>query len=111
MATEATQELAFQQVKTRRVFEEICDQIRQRLASGALRPGDKLSAERDLALEFKVSRPAVRDPGAALRLGWKALVTPSVGVALPPPRPAGRVPVYSRWPSPRRSCRKTLSKA
>lgn len=61
MATEATQELAFQQVKTRRVFEEICDQIRQRLASGALRPGDKLSAERDLALEFKVSRPAVRE--------------------------------------------------
>ena len=61
MANEAAPELAFQQVKTRRVFEEICDQIRQRLASGALKPGDKLPAERDLALEFKVSRPAVRE--------------------------------------------------
>ena len=61
MATPSNQELAFQQVKTRRVFEEICEQIRQRLASGALRPGDKLPAERDLALEFKVSRPAVRE--------------------------------------------------
>ena len=61
MATEAHPPLEFQQVRTRRVFEEICDQIRQRLASGALRPGDKLPAERDLAQEFKVSRPAVRE--------------------------------------------------
>lgn len=61
MATEAVPELAFQQVRTRRVFEEICEQIRQRLASGALKPGDKLPAERDLALEFRVSRPAVRE--------------------------------------------------
>ncbi len=58
---ESTQELAFHQVKTRRVFEEICEQIRQRLATGALKPGDKLPAERELALEFKVSRPAVRE--------------------------------------------------
>jgi DNA-binding FadR family transcriptional regulator len=57
----SNQELSFQRVKTRRVFEEICEQIRQRLASGALKPGDKLPAERDLALEFKVSRPAVRE--------------------------------------------------
>ncbi|WP_177224715.1 FadR/GntR family transcriptional regulator [Variovorax sp. 770b2] len=56
-----TQDLAFQQIKTRRVFEEICEQIRNRLSSGALKPGDKLPAERDLAVEFKVSRPAVRE--------------------------------------------------
>lgn len=58
---EATQDLTFQQIKTRRVFEEICEQIRNRLSSGALKPGDKLPAERDLAVEFKVSRPAVRE--------------------------------------------------
>lgn len=58
---EPTQDLAFQQIKTRRVFEEICEQIRNRLSSGALKPGDKLPAERELALEFKVSRPAVRE--------------------------------------------------
>lgn len=56
-----TQDLAFQQIKTRRVFEEICEQIRHRLGSGVLKPGDKLPAERDLAVEFKVSRPAVRE--------------------------------------------------
>ncbi|MDB5826701.1 MAG: uncharacterized protein JWQ73_921 [Variovorax sp.] len=58
---DVTQDLAFQQIKTRRVFEEICEQIRNRLSSGALKPGDKLPAERDLAVEFKVSRPAVRE--------------------------------------------------
>jgi len=57
----SSDEISFQQVKTRRVFEEICEQIRQRLASGALKPGDKLPAERDLATEFRVSRPAVRE--------------------------------------------------
>ncbi|HEY2257605.1 MAG TPA: GntR family transcriptional regulator [Variovorax sp.] len=58
---EPTQDLAFQKIKTRRVFEEICEQIRNRLSSGVLKPGDKLPAERELALEFKVSRPAVRE--------------------------------------------------
>lgn len=58
---EPTEDLAFQKIKTRRVFEEICEQIRNRLSSGVLKPGDKLPAERELALEFKVSRPAVRE--------------------------------------------------
>lgn len=51
----------FEEIKTRRVFEEICEQIRDRLEQGILKPGDKLPAERDLAAEFKVGRPAVRE--------------------------------------------------
>lgn len=51
----------FQEIKTRRVFEEICEQIRDRLAEGRLKPGDKLPPERDLAAELKVGRPAVRE--------------------------------------------------
>jgi len=51
----------FFEVRTRRVFEEICEQIRDRLEQGALKPGDKLPAERELAAEFKVGRPAVRE--------------------------------------------------
>lgn len=58
----------FRPVKTRRVFEEICEQIRNRLANGELRPGDRLPAERDLALEFGVSRPAVREAMRTLEM-------------------------------------------
>jgi DNA-binding FadR family transcriptional regulator len=52
---------AFTKVKRRRVFEEICDQIRGKLARGEYRPGDKLPSERDLAVELGVGRPAVRE--------------------------------------------------
>ena len=33
---------------TRRAFEEVCERIRAEIASGRLRPGDKLPAEREL---------------------------------------------------------------
>lgn len=51
----------FQPVRTRRVFEQVTEQIRGRLADGTLGPGDKLPAERDLAEQFGVSRNAVRE--------------------------------------------------
>jgi GntR family transcriptional repressor for pyruvate dehydrogenase complex len=47
--------------KTRRAFEEVCDQIRRELAAGTLVPGDRLPAERVLAEQFGVSRTAVRE--------------------------------------------------
>jgi GntR family transcriptional repressor for pyruvate dehydrogenase complex len=53
--------LRLRPVRARRVFEEITEQIRSRLATGVLRPGDKLPAERALAGEFKVGRNAVRE--------------------------------------------------
>lgn len=58
---DALPRLQFSKVKRRRVFEEICDQIRRKLARGEFRPGDKLPAERELAAEFSVGRPAVRE--------------------------------------------------
>jgi DNA-binding FadR family transcriptional regulator len=71
-------DLAFQQIKTRRVFEDICEQIRNRLSSGVLKPGDKLPAERDLAMEFKVSRPAVREALRTLEISGVVLLRKGV---------------------------------
>jgi GntR family transcriptional repressor for pyruvate dehydrogenase complex len=51
----------FGPIKPKRVFEEICERIRNELSSGALRPGDKLPPERELAEQFGVSRTAVRE--------------------------------------------------
>ncbi len=47
--------------KRRRAFEVICERIRGQLASGALKVGDKLPAERELAAEYQVSRSALRE--------------------------------------------------
>jgi DNA-binding FadR family transcriptional regulator len=56
------------EVKVQRVFEAICGQIRTELTAGRLRPGDKLPAERDLALQFASSRTAVREALRSLEM-------------------------------------------
>lgn len=61
-----TTDAAFIPVRTRRIYQEICNQVRHRLAVGQLRPGDKLPAERELAIELGVSRAAVREALRAL---------------------------------------------
>jgi len=58
--------VSFRAVRPKRVFEEICDQIRQDLADGKLKPGDKLPSERMLAEQFSVSRAALREAMSAL---------------------------------------------
>jgi DNA-binding FadR family transcriptional regulator len=60
--------ISFDAVRSARLFEEICDQIKGRLAQGKIRPGDKLPAERDLARQFGVSRSAVREALRALEV-------------------------------------------
>ncbi len=58
----------FEPIHTRRAFEEICLRIRQQLSTGALKPGDKLPPERDLALQLGVGRNAVREALRTLEL-------------------------------------------
>ena len=51
-----------------RAFEEICERIRRQLASGKLKPGDKLPAERELAVQLAVSRAALREALRSLEI-------------------------------------------
>lgn len=51
----------YKKIKVRRVYEEVCDQIREQLISGQVKAGDKLPSERELAAEFGVSRVVVRE--------------------------------------------------
>ena len=44
-----------------RLFEEARAAIREQIASGALRAGDKLPSERELADRMNISRPAIRE--------------------------------------------------
>jgi len=60
---------AFKPVRTRRAFEEICDQIRHEIQSGTLTAGDKLPSERELAEQFEVSRSTVREAFRTLEIG------------------------------------------
>jgi DNA-binding FadR family transcriptional regulator len=52
----------------RRTFEEICERIREQLALGVLKPGDKLPRERDLAEQLGVSRNVLREALRSLEM-------------------------------------------
>ena len=56
------------QVKRRRLYEDIVQQFHALIHQGALKPGDRLPAERELSEQFQVSRSSVREALRALEL-------------------------------------------
>ncbi len=64
----------FENVKDRRLFEKIVDQIKDAVASGTLKPGDKLPSEYELARVFGVSRSAVREALRILELSGLVVI-------------------------------------
>jgi GntR family transcriptional repressor for pyruvate dehydrogenase complex len=57
----------YKTVRASRLYEQIVQQIEESILSGALKPGDQLPAERELAQRFGVSRTAVREAVKCLR--------------------------------------------
>jgi DNA-binding FadR family transcriptional regulator len=58
----------YRPIRTPRVYEEVCAQIRHLVAVGELKPGDRLPTERELAELLKVSRMAVREALRSLEI-------------------------------------------
>jgi GntR family transcriptional regulator, transcriptional repressor for pyruvate dehydrogenase complex len=59
--------LSYKVIRTTRLCEQIVQQIEESITKAALKPGDQLPAERELAQQFGVSRTAVREAIKALR--------------------------------------------
>lgn len=57
----------YKTIQASRLYEQIVQQIEQSILKGALKEGDQLPAERELAQQFGVSRTAVREAVKALR--------------------------------------------
>jgi len=57
----------FRPIKTRKIYEEIVDQLRELIITGRFNPGDKLPSERDMAHMLGVSRASVREAVVALQ--------------------------------------------
>lgn len=60
--------ITFTPVKTKRLYEEIAEQIQQLISGGELKPGDKLLSERELADRLQVSRVSVREAIRSLEM-------------------------------------------
>jgi GntR family transcriptional repressor for pyruvate dehydrogenase complex len=57
----------YKTIQVARLYEQIVEQIEHSILTHSLKPGDQLPAERDLAVQFGVSRTAVREAIKALR--------------------------------------------
>lgn len=86
-------------VINKRLYQQVAEQIRRQIQSGALTVGDRLPAEKDLAQQLGVSRPTVREALVALEIaGFVEIRTGSGtyicnrGMALPPMLDAGPGP-------------------
>jgi GntR family transcriptional repressor for pyruvate dehydrogenase complex len=97
----------FRAVRKTRVSEEIIEQVRDLIVSGRLQPGDRLPAERELALMLRVGRSAVREAIRAMEsLGIvEARAGEGTFVAVPTER-HGRDPLtaslYQTWSTQRK---------
>lgn len=58
--------MPFQKIAAEKIATAIVRQMEQLILQGVLRPGDRLPAERDLAEQFDVSRPTLREALAEL---------------------------------------------
>lgn len=67
-----------QSIEPQRLYRQIAEQLRALIAQGEFDTGARLPAERDLAREFGVSRPSVREALIALEVeGWVEVRTGS----------------------------------
>ena len=66
-------------IKSTRIYEEIVRQVKQMIAEGRLKSGDRLPPERDLSEKFVVSRTSVREALRALESLGLVEVRPGEG--------------------------------
>lgn len=60
--------MPFQPINSKRLYEQVADQIGDMIRRGEFRAGQRLPAERDLAKSVGVSRPVVREALVALEI-------------------------------------------
>ena len=66
-------------IQSERLYEQIAEQVEQRILTGDLKVGDRLPPERELAEQFGVSRTAVREAVKALRQKGLVEIQPGRG--------------------------------
>ena len=92
----------FKPVESRRLYQQIADQIRELIDRSGFEAGTRLPAERDLALQLGVSRPSLREALIALDVEGRVEVRSGSGVyvsaAKPGPAP-GRTAAMGESPS------------
>jgi GntR family transcriptional repressor for pyruvate dehydrogenase complex len=80
-------DLQFKPVESRRLYQQIADQIRELIDRGGFEVGQRLPPERDLAQQLGVSRPSLREALIALDVEGRVEVRSGSGVYVSAPPP------------------------
>lgn len=59
--------MKYQQIRPKKIYEEVAEAIQKMIREGVLKPGDKLDSVQQLAENFQVGRSAIREALSALR--------------------------------------------
>ena len=77
----------FKPVESRRLYQQIADQIRELIDRGGFEAGSRLPPERDLAQQLGVSRPSLREALIALDVEGRVEVRSGSGVYVSAAKP------------------------
>jgi GntR family transcriptional regulator, transcriptional repressor for pyruvate dehydrogenase complex len=77
----------FKPVESRRLYQQIADQIRELIDRGGFETGTRLPPERDLAVQLGVSRPSLREALIALDVEGRVEVRSGSGVYVSDAKP------------------------
>jgi GntR family transcriptional repressor for pyruvate dehydrogenase complex len=58
--------LVYKKIKPKKIYEEVSDELYEMIRSGILKPGEQLDSIQQLAENFQVGRPAIREALSAL---------------------------------------------
>jgi DNA-binding FadR family transcriptional regulator len=87
-------------IESRRLYLQIADQVRSLIAAGEFSPGSRLPAERELAKQFGVSRPSMREALIALEVEGYVEVRPGSGILVTTPGFKDHRPDYTEGEGP-----------
>ena len=91
LLTGAIIDMPIQAIDSDRLYRKIARQLSDLIAAGEFLPGQRLPAERELAKQFGVSRPPVREALIALEVEGKVEVRVGAGVFVSKPGPTAVV--------------------
>jgi len=72
--------MPIESIDNRRLYRQITEQIIRLIDAGEYKPGDRLPAERELAVQLSVSRPTVREALIALEVEGRVEIRGGAGV-------------------------------
>jgi GntR family hexuronate regulon transcriptional repressor len=78
--------------ETRKLYQQVANAIAESIREGAFQPGHRLPSERDLAEDYKVSRPTVREAMIALEIRGLVEARHGSGVYVTEAPPRGPAP-------------------